>query len=90
MTYAAESIGADRSNYQPSDQTENDQAEYWAHIQGEPAATEGRNESPEDIQVWVGHVLNETDRTIEKAVVGNPGNPGDEDVQKDQDEIDAE
>src|SRR4029079_6537299 len=49
-----------------------------------------RNPPPEDVQVWVDDLVDEVDRRAQPWVVRHPRDPGEQDPDEDQDEVDEE
>ena len=55
-----------------------------------PPPTERRDHSPEEVEVGVGRLGDEVEDDAQPAVVGHARDPGDEDVEEDQDDVDEE
>src|SRR5581483_3351920 len=87
---AAAGSPADGADDDRSHEVEEDHREHRAEVEREAASAQGRDESPEDVQVGVGHLLDEPHHPAERPVVRHARDPAQQDADEDQDEIDDE
>src|SRR5262245_13603746 len=74
---------ADDADEDRPDHVEEDYRQHWAEIEREPAPSQRRDHPPEEVEVRVRHLLDESDRGLQASVVGDPGNPGEQDPNED-------
>src|SRR3954447_7623588 len=80
----------DEVDHDAAHDEQHEDRDHRAEVERPRPDPQGRQDAAEEVEVGVGDVLDELEHRVERRVVGDAGDPGEDDPDEDQDEVDEQ